>query len=433
MPVAIGDHLLPVGQLIFETRGAKQGSAFRYDERWLSHPQAFGLSPRMPLTAEWKYSWSTGAESHGALPEPIADCAPDSWGRDLIAARIGRRPNELECLLGVNDVTRQGALRFLDADGKPLSRDLPAVPRLARLPHLRALCHAVENEPPARALEAARALRGTGDSLGGARAKSDFDDDGVLCLAKYTSERDRLPVERMEVVTLGLAKAVGIRASEAKLALSESKYPVALIQRFDREGKRRQHYISARAFVGNEQAQNAFYTELAEQMVGPCAPLFSQEMRELYSRILFMILVSNTDDHLKNHGFLYAGQQGWMLSPMFDVNPQPGRERQMKTGISPLSGFEPSIEAAIEAAAFFGISEDEARERVVGMAEAIRTEWPERCRRLGMSAADIAAYAPAFEHREMRVALQLAPAHSASRIDSAQDESEADGVIAQSP
>ena len=412
VPIAIGDQLTPVGTLMFETRGRKQGSAFRYADSWLANPQAFALSPAMPMTAEWRYFWGTEKGAAGALPPPISDCAPDAWGRSLIAARPGRRPNELENLLGVNDATRQGALRFLNPEGQPLSRGFPATPRMARLPELRALCQAVDNGPPDEARKAAQALRGTGDSLGGARAKSDFDDEGVLCLAKYTSERDGLPVERMEVATLALAKAVDIRAAKARLALPESRYPVALLRRFDREGNNRRHYVSGQSFLGRVQATDGYYTELAEQMLAPCAAVFLQEMRELHSRILFTILVSNTDDHMKNHGFLYGGQQGWMLSPMFDVNPQPERERRMKSGISPLSGFEPSIEAAIEAAPFFEITEDEARKRASGIARVLQEQWRAHCCQQSMSTEEISAYAPAFEHAEMRAALKLAAARS---------------------
>lgn len=414
VPVVLGESRIPVGLLVFESRGAKQGSAFRYADSWIARPGSFALSPQLPLTSEWTHHWSIGKETHGALPGPVSDCAPDSWGRGLIAARLGYPPSELEALLSVNDATRMGALRFLDADGEPMTRIGEPIPHEARLPDIRALCHVAENGLPEEIREAARKLRGAGDSLGGARPKSDFvDSGGTLHLAKYTSERDSLPVARMEVATLTLAKAVGIRAAEARLALPGEVLPVALIKRFDRAGNRRRHYVSGRSFIGDEAARNAYYTELVEQMAGPCAEDYLHETSELYNRILYMILVSNTDDHMKNHGFLYAGRQGWVLSPMFDVNPQPGRERQMKTGISPLSGFEPSIEAAIEAAPFFEISEDEARERAVGMAEAIRGQWREHCRRQGMTNEQIAAYRPAFEHPEMEAALSLGAQRSA--------------------
>lgn len=412
VPVVLGEDRIPVGLLVFEARGAKQGSAFRYADSWLARSNRFALSPQLPLTSGWSHHWSAGKETHAALPGPVSDCAPDAWGRSLVAARLGRPPSELEALLGVNDATRMGALRFLDKAGKPMSLFSSPIPNAARLPDIRTFCRIAETGLPEEVREAARQLRGAGDSLGGARPKSDFvDRDGTLHLAKYTSERDTLPVARMEVATLKLARAVGIRASQARLALPDEAYPVALIKRFDREGPRRKHYVSGRSFIGDEAAQNAYYTELVEQMSGPCAERFLTETRELHSRILYMILVSNTDDHMKNHGFLYTGR-GWALSPMFDVNPQPGREPQMKTGISPLSGFEPSIEAAIEAAPFFEITEDEARERALGMAQAIRETWREHCRRQGMTHEQIAAYRPAFEHPEMDVALRLGAART---------------------
>lgn len=414
VPVVLGASRIPVGLLVFESRGTKQGSAFRYADSWLDRSGSFALSPQIPLSSGWTHHWSVGKEKHGALPGPVSDCAPDAWGRGLITARLGYPPSELEALLAVNDTTRMGALRFLDEAGEPMSRVSTSIPHAARLPDIRAFCQAAETGSPEAVREAARKLRGTGDSLGGARPKSDFiHRDGTLSLAKYTSERDTLPVARMEVATLHLAKAAGLRASEARLALPAERYPVALIRRFDRTGARRRHYASGRSFLGEEAAQNAYYTELVERMSGECAEAFLDETRELHGRILYMILVSNTDDHMKNHGFLYTGR-GWVLSPMFDVNPQPHRERQMKTGISPLSGFEPSIEAAIEAAPFFEISRDEARKRALDMAKVIRDRWQEHCRRQGMSNEQIAAYRSAFEHPEMDVALNLGAARAAA-------------------
>ena len=135
------------------------------------------------------------------------------------------------------------------------------------------------------------------------------------------------------------------------------------------------------------------------------ADLVVSELKELHDRILFTILVSNNDDHLKNHGFLYADDGAWVLSPAFDINPQPERHRHLETGISPLSGHEASIEAAVEAAPFFDISEDDARARAAAMAGQITEEWRSQCKKVGMTSADIRNYAPAFENEEMKLAL----------------------------
>ena len=130
-------------------------------------------------------------------------------------------------------------------------------------------------------------------------------------------------------------------------------------------------------------------------------------MEELHRRILFTILVSNTDDHLKNHGLLYAGDGSWVLSPAFDINAQPHRTQQLKTGISELSGFEASVEAWVEAAPFFEVSEDQARDAAVKMATEISRRWRGHFLQRGVTEAQCHEYAPAFEHGEMDVALGM--------------------------
>ena len=405
--VVIGEECAYVGILNFEVDGRKQVSSFRYADEWLERPDSFALAPLLPLNNPVSFHSGIAGNTRDALPGPIADCAPDSWGRRLIAQNLGYAANELEALLAVNDRSRQGALRFLDENGVSLSSSLPAV-RTANLEDLRSLVQKFENNE-GDLHQIAQALRGSGDSLGGARPKCDFEDLGVLYLAKFTSFNDTMAIERMETATLSLAASVGLRAASARLELKTSKWPVALIERFDRAGTNRRYYVSARTFVGNEPDDEAFYTDLVDVMRGYCGggEAMLGELRELYRRILFTILVSNNDDHLKNHGFLYAGDGAWKLSPAFDINPQPDRHRQLKTGISELSGYSASIEAAIESAPFFELSEEAARAEALRMAEQICREWRHHCTNAGMSRDECAVYAPAFNHPEMQYALTL--------------------------
>ena len=188
------------------------------------------------------------------------------------------------------------------------------------------------------------------------------DQRGDLHIAKYTTEKDTLPVERMEAAVLTLAGEVGLRASSVELALAATPYPVALIKRFDRVGGRRVHYVSARTFLGFMGNESAYYTDLADAMRGNCGSGadLCNELRELLRRIMFSILVSNDDDHLKNHGFLYAGDGAWRLSPAFDINPNPDGSMHLQTGISQRSGYDASIEAVVDAAPLFDVDENEA-------------------------------------------------------------------------
>ena len=404
--VAIGSGLHKVGELIFETDHRRQSSVFTYAKEWLTRPGAFALAPSMPLSEYPVFSSGDRSNRRSALPGALSDTTPDSWGRGIIQKALGHPPNEFEYLLAVNDLTRQGAIRLLDERGRALSFAQPPTPRLNDISNVMQYYRAIEaNHPDAQAL--ATKLVGSAGSLGGARPKSDFVENGILSIAKFTSDRDTMPIERMEVATLHLAAGVGLRTAKASLVLADSAQPIAIIERFDRLGKHRLHYLSAQTFLGLEEATGGYYTDIVDTMREHCgdADLVTVELKELHDRIMFTILVANNDDHLKNHGFLYADDNIWVLAPAFDINPQPLRHRHLETGISPLSGNTASIEAAIEAAPFFDIAEDDARNRAVAMAEQITHEWRTHCSNTGMTPADIRNYAPAFENEEMQLAL----------------------------
>ena len=411
--VAAGEQLLPVGELIFETDGRRETSMFRYDADWLENPQHFAIAPAMPLSETPFYHSGTRESPRSALPGPISDGAPDSWGRGLIRKTLRYAPTELDYLLTVDDATRQGALRYLGEDGRPLSQSCPPVPRLNAIEDLRQLAKAAESNPDMPREERER-LMGSAGSLGGARPKSNIrDDDGNLSIAKFTSDRDTMPIERAEVATLRLARAAGINAATARLELGNTDRPVALLKRFDRMGSGRVSYISGQSFIGAETATSAYYTDFSDALRAHSADPKGQ-MEELYRRILFTILVSNNDDHLKNHGLLYSGQDLWILSPAFDINPQPQRRRHLETGISEFSGNEASIEAALEAAPFFETGRDAAAAMLSRMVSTIDAQWQTHCREAGMSGKEIAAYEPAFNHQETHFARRHAGKHKKS-------------------
>lgn len=403
--VALGQDLLPVGELRFEDNGTRQVSSFHYEQSWLERPGAFALAPDLPLVEGAQVRSGRRGSTRSALPGPISDGTPDSWGRGLIEKALGRPPNELEFLLSVNDETRQGALRFVDEAGTLQSQDWPPVPRRNDLPKLRALARAYETDPAIGA-QRLRELAGHAGSLGGARPKSDFDDGGVLAIAKFTSDLDTRPVERVEVATLNLARAAGLHAAEARLELPDGRRPVAIIRRFDRRGSGRIPYLSAQSFLGREEAQGGYYTDILDGIAAHGVDPVRQ-MEELHNRLMFTILVSNNDDHLKNHGFLYEADGRWVLAPAFDINPQPQRHRMLETGISEEYGRAASIEAAVEAAAYFDLTEDRARANLRRMLEVIEQQWTIHCRAAGMSSREIAAYRPAFEHEEKAKARKL--------------------------
>ena len=404
--VAFGERLQPVGELVFEADGRRQASMFRYADEWRSAPEGFAIAPTLPLSESPFHASASRERPRSALLGPMGDGAPDSWGRGLLRKALPGPLTELDYLLAADDETRQGALRYLDDAGRPLARAYPPVPRLSDLDELRWLAGAAEDDPSG-GVSIRDLLVGSASSLGGARPKANVRDrSGDLAIAKFTSDRDTMPVERVEVATLALARAAGLNAARARVELGSTDKPVALIERFDRAAGERIHYLSAQSFIGAGAATGAYYTDIADALRAHAFDPTAQ-LTELYRRVLFTILVSNNDDHLKNHGLLHAGEGRWVLSPAFDVNPQPHRQRHLETGVSELSGHAASIEAAVDAAPFFDIERDAAVAMLSRMVSTIDERWRACCGAAGMTAREIERYEPAFDHAESRTARRI--------------------------
>ena len=211
--VAVGEKPQPVGEILFEADGRRQASVFRYAVEWLENPERFAIAPSVPLGESPFYASASRANPRDALPGPVSDSSPDSWGRGLIRKTRSGELTELDYLLAVDDRTRQGSLRYLDDEGMPLARSYPPIPRLSELMELRSLASAAGSGREMTASERDRLL-GSAGSLGGARPKASVRDErGDLAIAKFTSDRDTMPIERAEVATLKLARAAGIDAA----------------------------------------------------------------------------------------------------------------------------------------------------------------------------------------------------------------------------
>lgn len=400
--VALGEGKRVVGRLRFESDGRRQHSQFEYATEWLAAPDRFALSPGVPLREGSHYS-AGRSDRRSALPGCFADAAPDSWGRALMTRALGGGLSEFDYLVLSDDRTRQGALRFLGEDMEPLSDLTPPIPPLVELERLRALAQRFERDPGGAEAEA-RDLAGVAGSLGGARPKANVEGDGHLWIAKFTSAQDTRPVERVEVAALKLAARCGLRAAEAKLELRDSDSPIALIRRFDRRGNTRIPYISARTALDWDSDEGGFYTDIAD-VIRQISSKPVDDLHELWRRIVFTILVSNSDDHLKNHGFIYAGGDRWRLSPAFDINPSPSRHRVLETGIIQGGSFDASLDIALEACEFFDLTPADAREQASRMAKVTTKNWRQALRDEGCSTADVQAYANAFEHDDSNRAL----------------------------
>ncbi|MGE7155960.1 type II toxin-antitoxin system HipA family toxin [Methylorubrum rhodesianum] len=414
----IGAAGVPVGELIVEKEGRRETSIFTYDQSWIDHPAGFDIAPNMPRGRAPIYSNKAQGSS---LPSPIGDGAPDSWGRAIIkVASGGKVESDLDYLIESDDFLRSGALRYFDgpdAEATALAappKDRVSIPRLLELGQVIAEARAFEADPihyrEKRAnLVGGKLLMNAVGSLGGARPKVNArDDEGALWIVKLAKQDDLYAVARAEVMALRLADHVGIRASTANILPSGDRFPVAVVKRFDRDQKgSRIPFISAQTFMGLPGAEPGNYVDLALQMRA-----WSQDpatdMLELYRRLAFNVLIQNTDDHLRNLGFLYRGNGKWGLSPAYDVNPVPEVEPTLKTAISEMHGGALDIEAVVEVAPYFDLDLDEATKVVSTMAETIRNDWRQIGVRAGMTASDLAAIDTAMDNSQVETAVAMA-------------------------
>lgn len=251
-------------------------------------------------------------------------------------------------------------------------------------------------------------LRNAVGTLGGARPKVNARaQDGSLWIVKLAKIDDQYAIARAEVMALKLAERCGINAAEADVLSSSQRFPVAIVKRFDRtEQGARIPFISAQTFMGLGGASPGNYVDVAMTMRTNVMDAVN-EMAELFRRVVFNVLIQNTDDHLRNLGFLYAGGGKWRLSPAFDVNPAPEDGTTLKTAISEIHGNALDVDALIDAAPFFDVQPDEAVSIVSAMATTIKSEWRAIGAKVGMTSADVNAILPAMQNAQIERALTL--------------------------
>ena len=402
---------ISVGRLWWRSRGGRESASFEYDAAWLAHPERFALEPALALTAGPFHTFA-GRALFGAL----GDSTPDRWGRLLMrraerrrAEREHRAPrtlSEVDVLLRVDDEARQGALRFaIDSDGPFLAEagDI-RIPPLVELPRLLAAADRVGGD--AEDDQDLRLLLGPGSSLGGARPKASVRDaGGHLALAKLPQVRDEVHVVLWEAVALALAERSGIDVPSRRLERIAGR-PVLIIQRFDRRAGHRVPFLSAMSMLGAAEREPHSYPDIADALRRHgAAP--REDLQQLWRRVVFNVLVSNTDDHLRNHGFLYADHRGWRLSPAYDLNPVPAevRPRVLSTAIH-ADAPDASLDLALQTAELYGLGSQEARVIASEVATAVG-RWREVARGFGADRRDIDRMASAFEHRDADAAQRL--------------------------
>jgi serine/threonine-protein kinase HipA len=373
---------------------------FTFDDDVLDEPLGAiaALDPELQLTSGPQFP-RNGRTTFGVF----RDSSPDRWGETLIRRRFERdkraglvprnaRLSELDFLLGVHDTFRSGALRYKRSDDGPFldDRDGSAAPPFVRLRELEAASRAIEDDPhgddPAID-EWLRLLLAPGASLGGARPKATVaDPGGNLWIAKFPSVRDRHDVGAWELVAQRLAERAGIRVPTSDALTFNEQGRTFLIRRFDRsESGTRIHFASAMTLTGQvdgaDASSGASYLEIAEVIASKGASPKS-DLTELWTRIVFNVMVSNTDDHLRNHGFLLAPNGGWRLSAAYDMNPVPG-----STGLAlniDESDNALDLDLVRSVATYFRISAREADAIIDRVAEAVG-QWPQVATELGIN------------------------------------------------
>jgi len=398
-----------VGRLRARTRKNKEGATFEYDARWLEHRERFSLEPALKL-GPGPFHTPADTPMFGA----IGDSAPDRWGRALMRRMERRRAErekqtprtlqEIDYLLLVDDEARQGALRFAEVEGGPFLREEGAkrTPPLLELPELLSAAERVADDKDTE--EDLRLLLAPGSSLGGARPKASVrDKDGHLAIAKFPRRDDDYNTVVWEAIALTLAHKAGIPVPDARIETVGDK-PVLVLRRFDRGDGRRIPFLSSMSMLDARDNQMRSYMEIADALRQHGAAA-KDDIRELWRRIVFNVLISNTDDHLRNHGFLYQGPAGWRLSPAYDLNPVPVdiKPRILTTAINEDDNTA-SLDVAMGVAPYFELDDARARADAGAVARAVAT-WRDEATRHGLTKEEGARMASAFEHDDLRAAL----------------------------
>ena len=408
--LSIGCSTQRVGTLFRQAARGRESVTFTYHQKWLTNPRCFSLEPALKVGGGVFHPGSD-REIFGS----IGDSAPDTWGRRLmqraerrsasIEARSPRTLQEADYLLGVTDESRLGALRFKQIDEnefqKPIGDGVPGYIQLGRL--LKSVERIERNSETDADLDL---IFAPGSSLGGARPKASVvDAKGQLAIAKFPKDTDDYAIETWEHIALILAKRAGINVARHELKSVDHK-PVLISWRFDRCEHARVPFLSAMSLLQTKDGERASYPEIVDELAEHGANTKS-DSAELFRRMVFNILVSNVDDHLRNHGFLWTGAKGWVLSPAYDLNPTPTdlEQRILSTNIS-LDEGTCSIDLALSQAELFGLRLNESRSivRQVGLATAT---WRDVAKNAGVSNAELDRMSSAFEHEDLSSAARL--------------------------
>lgn len=394
-----------MGTLHIDGGKGKEVISFEYDEEWLANADDnFVFDPDLSLFRGRQYT-----PLDKSMFGIFSDSCPDRWGRLLmkrreaiIAKKEERKPRRLtdvDFLLGVYDETRMGALRFAISEKGPfLSNDKElATPPWTTLRKLETASLAFEKNDDGMEEKWLKQLIAPGSSLGGARPKASvFATDGSLWIAKFPSKYDDMNVGAWEMVVHDLAKMCRLNVPEAKMENFSKTGSTFLTKRFDREGEQRIHFASAMTLLGKNDGANAAdgssYLDIAS-LLRKYGATPKKDLRELWRRLVFNMAVSNTDDHLRNHGFILTNE-GWTLSPLYDVNPNVYGDT-LSLNVDSNSNLI-DFELALSVARLFEMTAKRAKEDVNEIKNVVENNWRNLAQKYGLSRREIESMAPAF-------------------------------------
>lgn len=398
------DQPVFMGSLYVNVIKGGESYSFEYDKEWLKKTGLqLTLDPElMPFSGR---QYPSGKNIFGLF----ADASPDRWGRVLmnkreriLAEKEGRKPSKLydsDYLLGVYDETRMGGIRLkLDPDGPFLSDDREtAAPPWTTLRTLEEASRNFESDESGLPEKWLNQLIKPGSSLGGARPKATVaDTEGQLWIAKFPSKNDENDTGAWEMAAHDLAALCGLNVPEAKLEKFSSLGSTYLVKRFDRVLDRRVHFASAMTLLGKTDGASAAdgtsYLDIAAFIKSSGAQP-RKDLLELWRRIVFNMAVTNTDDHLRNHAFVLA-ENGWRLSPLYDVNPVPYGDELSLNVDEENNGI--SIDLAIQTAVRFGIHENDARNYAEDILKIVRENWEKIAADYRLTRRQIEEMRPAF-------------------------------------
>lgn len=393
-----------LGILYVNTLRGVEHYSFAYDDDWLKQSKfLFYLDPEISMFSGRQYSTKN-------IFGMFADASPDRWGRVLMKRREfikanseNRKPNNLydsDFLLGVYDQIRIGALRFKeDENASFLSDDFEnAAPPWTTLRTLEEASRQFEKDGNLLNDKWLNQLLKPGSSLGGARPKATVEDEhGNLWIAKFPSKNDDYNVGAWEKVVHDLAKMCKLNVPESKLENFSKDGSTFLVKRFDRDGKKRIHFASAMTMLGKNDGagtdDGTSYIDIVD-FIKAYGANPKEDLIELFKRIIFNMAVSNTDDHLRNHGFILTNK-GWVLSPLYDVNPVP-YGNMLSLNIDSYDNSI-SINLAISSANYFDISQDIAKNYADEIINIVKNNWEKLAKKYGINNEQIEKMRPAFK------------------------------------